>query len=432
MSSVLIKAPTVVTLNDRREILPGTSLFIRDGEIVSLIPPGQPLPPADLVLEGRERAALPGFVNTHTHAAMTLLRGYADDMELFPWLQEKIWPVEAKLQQEDVYWGTMLAIAEMIRGGVTCFNDMYFYFEAAARACRETGIRACISGVLLGLRPGAEDDLAKALAFATEEKQAGDGRVTHLLGPHASYTCPDELMRKVIAAAWEHNIGLHIHLSETKQEVADSRAQHGETPIAHMDRLGMFGGPPVIAAHCVWPTEAEIALLAEKRVGVAHCPGSNMKLASGAAPVAKLLAAGVRVGLGTDGAASNNNLDLLEEARLAALLAKVESFDPTAVKAYDALYLATRGGAEALGMGDRIGQITPGYRADIILVDLRQPHLWPAHDLVSHLVYAARAGDVRTVLVDGKPLLIDGVLQTLDEARVLAHSAACAQRLIGG
>jgi len=431
MSTLLIHSPTVITLNDKREILPETSIFIREGEIVSLIPAGAAQPEADLVLEGEGRAALPGFVNSHTHAAMTLLRGYADDMELLPWLQEKIWPVETKLQERDVYWGTLLAIVEMIRAGVTCFNDMYFFLESAVKACEEAGIRACVSGVVLGFRPDADKELERAVQYALALKQRGLYRVTAEISPHAPYTCPDELMKKAIAAAREAGLGIHIHLSETKKEVEESIARHGKTPIAHMDELGLFDGSPVVAAHCVWANDEDIALLAEKSVGVAHCPGSNMKLASGAAPVAKMLARGVRLGLGTDGAASNNNLDLLEEARLATLLAKVESLDPTAVKAYEALSMACRGGAEALGLGDLIGQITPGRRADIILLDLKQPHLWPPHDLVSHLVYSARGSDVRTVLVEGKPAMIDGVLQGLDEARIMAEAAACARRLVG-
>ncbi|NIM06712.1 MAG: amidohydrolase family protein [Armatimonadetes bacterium] len=431
MSKVLIESPTVITLNDSQEILSDTSIFIRDGEIVSLIPENENPPDADLVLEGKGRVALPGLVNCHTHAAMTLLRGYADDMELLPWLQQKIWPVEGKLREEDVYWGTLLAIVEMIRSGVTCLNDMYFYFEAAEKACREADIRACISGVLLGILPTAEADLEKAMHFLSERRENGSQRIVHMIAPHAPYTCPDEMLKKVIAAAEKTGVGIHTHLSETKKEVEDSLAQHGETPIAHMEKLGMFAGPPVVAAHCVWATDEEIEILAKRGVGVAHCPGSNMKLASGAAPIAKMLAAGVPLGVATDGAASNNNLDVLEEARLAALLAKVTGCDPTAVKAYEALHMATRGGAEALGLGDVIGQITPGRRGDIILLDLKRPHVWPPHDLVSHLVYAARASDVCTVLVEGRPLMIDGVLKTLDEERIMAEAAACAERLAG-
>ncbi len=431
MNTTLIHCPTVITLNDKQEILADTSIFMRDGKIASLIPAGQPLPQADLVIEAKGQAALPGLVNAHTHAAMTLLRGYADDMELQPWLQEKIWPVEAKLTEEEVYWGTLLAIAEMIRAGVTCFNDMYFFLESTVKACEEAGIRACVSGVVLGFLPDADKKLEHAVQQALALKQRGLCRVTAEISPHAPYTCPDELMKKAIAAAREAGLGIHIHLSETKREVEESIARHGKTPIAHMDEVGLFNGSPVVAAHCVWASDDDIAILAKNKVGVAHCPGSNMKLASGAAPAAKMLAAGIAVGLGTDGPASNNNLDVLEEARLAALLAKVHSGDPTAVKAQEALSMACRGGAEALGLGDIIGQITPGRRGDIILVDLQQPHLCPPHDLISHLVYSARAGDVRSVLVEGKPLMIDRVLQTLDEENIMAEANRCAQRLIG-
>lgn len=427
--SLLIRRPTVITLNDRREILPDCSLLIEEGKISRLIPPGEPLPAADRVLEGEGRLALPGFVNTHTHAAMTLFRGYADDMELLPWLQEKIWPLEAKLQPEDIYWGTMLAIAEMLRAGVTCFNDMYFSPEKALAACRESGIRASLSGVLLGILPTAEANLQHAVKFLAELKREASPTITPMLAPHAPYTCPDSLMAQAITAAREIEVGIHTHLSETQKEVADSLAQYGDTPIAHMNQLGMFDGPAV-AAHCVWATKADIEILAEKKVGVAHAPGSNMKLASGAMPARAMLAAGVPVGLGTDGAASNNNLDVLEEARLAALLAKLETGDPTAVGAYEALAMATRGGAEVLGLGGSIGQIAPGFRADIILLDLQQPHLCPQHDLISQVIYSARAGDVRTALVEGKPLLLEGELQTLEESRVMAEAAACARRLV--
>jgi 5-methylthioadenosine/S-adenosylhomocysteine deaminase len=427
-NTILIRNATVITLNDARDILPDTSILIRDGRIAALLSAGAALPAADRIIDAAGHVALPGFVNAHTHAAMTLLRGYADDMELQPWLQEKIWPTEAKLQEADVYWGTQLAIAEMLRAGITCFNDMYFFHNAATRACEETGIRACISGVLLGFLPDPEAALAESKRFVIEQK-AKKNRVIPMLGPHAPYTCPEPLLQKAIAVAQETGVGIHIHLSETEPEIPDSIAAHGATPIAYMEKLGLFEVTPVLAAHCVWATDADIEILAQHRVGVAHNPGSNMKLASGTAPVTRMLAAGVPVALGTDGAASNNNLDILEEARLAALLAKLETRQPTAVSAYEALSMACRGGAEALGLGEEIGQITVGRQADIILVDMHQPHLWPPHDPVSHLVYAARAGDVRTVLVAGQPLLLAGALQTIDEEKVLVEAAACAARL---
>jgi 5-methylthioadenosine/S-adenosylhomocysteine deaminase len=250
-----------------------------------------------------------------------------------------------------------------------------------------------------------------------------------MLGPHATYTVPDRFLLRAVEAATDTGIGIHIHVSETKGEVEDSLRDSGQTPVRRLAEMGLLDVKPVLAAHCVHLTDEDRAILADKRVGIAHCPGSNMKLASGAAPVPKLLAAGAIVGLGTDGPASNNNLDLLEEARLAALLHKLNEDDPTAVPAYTALEMATRGGAAALGLGDRIGQLRPGMKADVILLDFEQSHLLPRHDVVSHLVYAARAGDVRTVFVNGRPLLRDGKLQTLDEPEIFAQVAARLRRL---
>ncbi len=431
MSSWLIRNATVVTVDDNDTVLPKADLLIEGRNIAGLWPAGAR--PAEVKAESEIDAegmvAIPGLVNAHTHCAMTLLRGYADDMPLMPWLQERIWPFEMKLQAEDVYWGSLLGIAEMIRGGVTCFNDMYHFFEDAARAAIDGGIRANVSGVLLGFLPDAETRLEKAIEFAREWHGKGDGRLATMLGPHAPYTCPDHLLRRVVDAAREHRLGVHIHVAETKQEVADSLKDRKQTPVEHLDGLGLLDLETVSAAHCVHLSDSDIATLAEKRVGVCHCPGSNMKLASGIAPVPKLLAAGVVVGLGTDGPASNNNLDMIEEARLAALLHKVAGDDPTLVTARQALAMATREGARALGIGDRVGQLRIGMEADLALLDFRQAHLFPPHDVVSHLVYAARAGDVRTVFVNGAPVLRDGRLTTMDEAEVFAQVSQRLARL---
>lgn len=431
MSSLLIRDAAVVTMNDQRQVHDRASILIQDNTIAAILTDGEP-PAVDRVIEAAGQVALPGLINAHTHAAMTLLRGAADDMPLQTWLEERIWPTEARLEAGDVYWGAMLAIAEMIRGGVTTFNDMYHYFEATARAVADSGIRANLSGVLLGFLPDAEQRLDAAIAFAREWHDACDGRLVTMLGPHAPYSCPNHLLERVIAGAGELGIGLHVHLSETAAEVEESERQWGMSPVQLMEKLGLFACRPVLAAHCVHLSDDDVALLRERGVGVSHNPGSNLKLASGTARLPDLLRAGIKVGLGTDGAASNNNLDMLEEARLAALIHKAATGDPTMVSAQEALYLATRGGAEALGIGDRVGMIESGMRADLILVDFSRPHLWPPHNLVSHLVYAARAGDVRTVLVDGRPLLLDGVLQTIDEERVMAETRARAERLLSG
>ncbi len=441
-------AEIIIPLERDCQIHHGWTFEAVDGEITYLgpagagtvIPPGrddrppQPdssavaLAKADELIDASGCVLLPGLVNAHTHAAMTLFRGSADDMELQPWLEEKIWPVEKRLTPEDVYWGTMLAIAEMLRAGVTCFNDMYHFPEAGARAAIETGIRMCPSGVLLGFLPDAEDLLRKAVAFCEEFREAGDGRITPMLAPHAPYTCPQPMLENVIGAAAELEVPIHIHLAETEDNVQSSLDSYGLRPIEAMREVGMFN-VFVTAAHCVHLSQAEIEIIAATPVGVAHCPGSNMKLSSGIAPVSDLLAAGATVGLGTDGCASNNNLDLLEEARLAALIAKVRTNDPTALPAETGLTLATRGGAEALGLSDRIGTLEVGKRADVILIDLEQPHLYPRHNLVSHLIYAARAGDVRTTIVDGKVLLRDGEFTALDEREVIARACESAERL---
>ena len=431
MGSWLIRGATVVTADENNLVLPKADLLIQGSEIGGLWPSDQTPTgiAAERTLDADGMVLLPGLINTHTHAAMTLLRGYADDMELKPWLQERIWPLEMKLEADDVYWGTRLGIAEMIRGGVTCFNDMYHFFAAAARAVVDSGIRGVISGVLLGFLPNAEENLKRAIAFAEEWRGAGDGRLVTMLGPHAPYTVPNPLFEKVIAAAQETGVGIHTHLSETASEVQDSLRDHGVTPVRRMHDLGVFAVHPVLAAHCVHLTDEDIEILVANRVGIAHNPGSNMKLASGVAPVPRLLAAGAVVGLGTDGPASNNNLDMIEEMRLAALLHKVNTGDPTVVHARQALAMATRGGAAALGLGDMIGQIRVGLKADLALLDFRQPHLQPRHDVVSHLVYSARAGDVRTVFINGEPVMVDGKLQTMEEEEIYGQVEARLARL---
>ena len=430
MGILCIEGADVITVADGCEVHSGWTFEAVDGEITyvgpaeEFGPSGQP----DDLIDGANCLLLPGFVNAHTHAAMTLFRGSADDMELQPWLEDRIWPVEMKLKPEDVYWGTMLAAAEMLRAGITCYNDMYHLPEHGTRAALEAGIRMCPSGVLLGFLSNAKDLLREAVEFCQEYDEAGGGRIKPMIAPHAPYTCPRPMLEKVIAAADDIGVPIHIHLAETEDNVRSALDNYGMRTIHAMKEIGLFA-VPVAAAHCVHLDETEIETLAESQVGVVHCPGSNMKLSSGIAPVPELLAAGATVGLGTDGCASNNNLDLLEEARLAALLAKVHSDDPTALPAEVALTLATHGGAEALNLGDRIGTLEVGKRADVILIDVDQPHFYPRHNLVSHLIYAARAGDVRTTIVDGKVLLRDCQFTELDEQEIIAHACESADRL---
>ncbi len=345
------------------------------------------------------------------------------------WLEEKIWPAEHRLEPDDVYWGVMLGALEMLRAGVTCFNDMYHEFRRGTEAAIDSGIRACPSGVLLGFWPDVTERLADALEFTRDLAARGERRITPMLGPHAPYTCPAHLLTTVIEGARNQGIGIHIHLAETKDEVTRSLEEHGVTPVRYLNDIGLFD-VHVAAAHCVWLTEEDIDIITGKQVGVVHCPGSNMKLGSGFAPIPRLLERRAIVGLGTDGAASNNNLDVLEEVRLAAILHKGHTGDPTVVSAGEALWMATRGSAAALGLDSQIGALTPGHRADVALVRLGSPHLTPLHNIISHLVYAARAGDVKATVVEGQIVYNEGEFPHLDAQEIMAEATARGFRLV--
>lgn len=384
---------------------------------------------AERVIDCTDKLVMPGLINTHTHAAMTLFRSYADDMALMDWLQTKIWPAEAGLTGEDIYWGTMLAVAEMVRGGTTAFADMYFFMNDVARAVAESGIRACLSRGMAGVAPTAQAALTESEAFYRDWHGGADGRITVMLGPHAPYTCPPDYLKKVTALAAKLGAEIHIHLSETAGEVENCRKEHGKSPIALMNDLGLFDFG-VLAAHCVHLSPEDIDIIKAKKVRVAHNPGSNMKLASGVAPVPAMLAAGVTVGLGTDGAASNNNLDMLEEVRLAALLAKVHSCDPLVVPAAQAVAMATSGGAAVLGLAGVTGRLEPGYKADITIFDMSGPHWYPRHDRLSLLTYSAAVADVHSVMVDGRLLLDNRKLTTIDEERLKHEVNARGLRLV--
>ena len=385
---------------------------------------------ADDVIDCRNSFTTPGFVNAHTHAAMTLFRSYADDMALLDWLQQKIWPAEAKLVAEDVYWGTQLAIAEMLASGTTAFADMYFFMDQVAKACQETGMRASLSrGLIEADGPQQDQRFEENEQLFVDYHGAADGRITVMLGPHAPYTCPPVCMKKVVAMAQRLGAEIHVHLAETQWEVDQSMKKYGKSPVAVLNELGVFERG-TLAAHCVWVSPEDIEILAAKKVRVVHNPASNMKLASGAAPVAAMLAAGVTVALGTDGATSNNNLDMLEEVRMASFLQKLNRMDPTVLPTRQVLALATQGGAAALGQADSLGKIAPGYKADLAIFDMSAPHWCPQHDLASMLAYAANAADVSHTLVDGRVLYRKGEFTTLDIEKVKAEAGARGLRLV--
>jgi len=365
----------------------------------------------DEVIDGRGMLAIPGLVNSHTHLAMTLMRGYADDMELMPWLQEKIWPLEAKLTEEDIRWGVKLGCLELIRFGVTCYNDMYYFMDATAEATKEMGLRAFLSGVIFDSRP----DLASEVEPFIRRWQ-GDDLIRPAIGPHAIYTCSGETLSWAADMARKYDVMLHTHLSETKREVEACVKEHGGSPVEYLDSLG-FLSSRVVAAHCVWVSDQDISILAKRKASVAHCPVSNLKLAAGIAPVGKLRLAGVNVCLGTDGASSNNNLNLFEEMKVASIVQKNACCRPTVLKAKSIWEMATENAYRAFGLD--IG-LREGCLADLALVDMRKPWMIPQTSLESHLVYSM-AGGVDTTIVNGRVLMLDGKIpgeeKVLDEAQ---------------
>jgi len=388
------------------------------GSATSPGPPCKSLPPARRLLNAQGSLVMPGLVNTHTHAPMVWFRGLADDLGLQDWLHNLIFPAEAGwLDPEKVYWGTLLAAAELIRGGVTTVAESYFYETEARRALGEAGLRAVTAqGVVDFLAPGVpdpRDNLKVAGEFVESGKDFFPELTTSTIFCHSPYTCGPETLQQAKALTRERGLPFFIHLAETRGEVEEIQRQRGCTPAVYLDRLGLLD-ELTVAVHGVWLTPAEQELLARRRVKLSHCPESNLKLAAGVAPIPDLLALGVTVGLGTDGAASNNNLDLFGEMSLAARLHKVWRQDPTILPAAQTVALATREGAKVLGLEKKTGTLSPGMEADLMVVDLNQAHLTPLFDPYSHLVYAARAADVRHVMVAGRWLLRDKELLTLD------------------
>lgn len=404
------------------------NIAIENNKIISV---AKELPPnmvdAD-VIDGKGKLATAGMVNTHGHVSMTLLRSYADDMALMDWLQNKIWPIEDKMKADDIYWGAMLGIAEMLKGGTTCFADMYAFMEDVARACAETGIRANLSRGLIGVAPDKDVKLAENTVLAKNWQNYDEGRIRITYGPHAPYTCPLDYLEKVIKEAAANNAEIQMHLCETKFEVENCIKEHGSTPIKLMDRLGMFE-LGTIAAHCVHLTDEDMEIMAAKKVRVAHNPQSNLKLASGIAPIPAMLEKGICVGLGTDGASSNNNLDMLEECRTAAMLHKAVDYNPLAIPAQKAWEMATVDGAKTLGFAN-LGLLEKGQLADIVLWDMHKSYWYPRHNKLSQLVYAASSNDADTVIVAGKKVVEGGKLLTFDEEKIYAEAEACTRKLL--
>ena len=383
---------------------------------------------ADTVIDCAGDLLMPGFVNAHTHLAMTLFRGAADDLPLHEWLNNRIWPMENRLDQDACYWGCMLAAAEMIRFGVTSSNDMYFFTEAAVRAIDESGLRALLCrAVITADRENKLYMLDEAVALFNQYNNAADGRITMCLGPHAEYTCDAETLSAIAESAAKLGARIHVHVSETAFEHEACIKRNSLTPVALFDKLGLLNERSMLA-HCVHVDDNDIALIAARRASVLHCPQSNLKLASGIAPVPKMLEAGINVALGTDGAASNNNLNMFEELQLTALLHKGVSHNAKAVSIAESLAIATENGAKALGID--AGILGENKKADIILLSTRGAHWQPHNDLAAHAVYSASGGDVRLTMVNGKLLYKDGEYTTLDVERIVHKTNEMASRLI--
>lgn len=415
---ILIRGPAVV---ERAEegVVPRADVVIEGRRYEAIIPRGGVEGTFDRVIDGEGCLLVPGLVNAHTHLAMTLFRGAARDLPLARWLSEEIWPRERKLTAKDVYWGSVLGLAEMIGSGTTAFADMYFFMDEVGHAVEEAGLRALLSYGIIAPTPDRIDpELRKGEAFARAWEGRAEGRIRTALSPHAPYTCPPEVWQRTAALAREIRVPIHTHLAETAEEVSRIWAETGKSPAEWLEELGVFS-VPVIAAHCIHVADKDIEILAAHGATAVHCPTSNLRLTCGIAPLQEMVKGGVNVALGTDGAASAGDLNMIEEMRLASLLAKQRAGDPTALPAAEALRCATARGAAALGSGKDWGTIEVGRRADGVLIRMKGPHLCPGYDPLTDLVYAAQGADVSVVFVDGQLLFMDGEFQTLDvdEAR---------------
>jgi 5-methylthioadenosine/S-adenosylhomocysteine deaminase len=432
MSTLWIKHADVVTLDEQGTILRNTDLLIEGSRITRTGSPPEGTQ-ADDVIDATGYVALPGFFNAHCHSPMTFERGWAEDLPFPRWLNEKIWVAESALTPDDVYWGAALAACEMIRSGTVSFNDHYFHMDRVGQVVEESGLKAMLAWCTFGIGddkeigPGADEQLD----FSRQWQNAAGGRIHTCLGPHSPYVCPPEFLTRVAELAGQFNLPIHLHVSESREQVENSRQRHGVTPVEQLHRLGVLDHPTV-AAHCLALTDTDMAVLADKGVFIARTPITYMKLAMPVrTPVSSLHRAGItRIGLGTDGPASNADMDMLAMIRQQVLLEKYSQENPEALPGDAALRMATQNGAQAMGFGES-GILAEGRPADLILVDFNRPHLRPRHDLIANLVHSAKGADVTHVIVDGRLLMRDRELLTLDEERILYEAEQHAFRMVG-
>jgi 5-methylthioadenosine/S-adenosylhomocysteine deaminase len=373
---------------------------------------------------------MPGLINTHTHASMSLFRGLADDLPLMTWLEEHIFPVEARWTSDMIFHATQLSLAEMIKSGTTSFCDMYLFSKEVAKATEESGMRAWIGEVLYDFPSPCYGELTNGFAYVKDlfAHYRNHPLITITADPHSVYTCSKELLSRLGTVAHDNNSLYVIHLSENDAELSTCKERYGCTPVQHLEQLGLLGSN-TLAAHCVMLDEEDIALMAKRGASVSHCVESNMKLASGTAPIVQMLKAGVKVGIGTDGAASNNDVDMFREMDSVAKIHKVINMDPTAMNAEQTLHAATLGGATTLQADKQIGSLEVGKKADLIVLDMNQPHLTPVYNIPSHLVYAARGADVVHSIIAGKIVMENRVLLSLEESRLLATMREMSEKL---
>lgn len=426
--NILIKNADLLSMKDGENIQNGVDIAI-EGDTIRYIGdiPNDFIP--NHIIDASGKLVMPGIINGHTHVAMSLFRNYADDLPLWEWLNDKIWPLEEKLSEEDIYWGTMLSIVEMIRSGVTSFADMYFFTDETAKAVKETGIRASLARGLAGGDNEDDTRLNEVKELYYKWNNYDDGRITIMAGPHAIYTCSPKYLSKVVKLAEELNIGIHIHLSESKKEVEESFDKYGKSPIEHVKDIGLFK-LPTLAAHCVHVSDKDIDILAENNVSVVNNPTSNLKLANGFAPIEDMINKGINVALGTDGSSSNNNLNMFEEIHLASIINKSVNQSATSIPAYTAIKMATVNGAKALNLYDKVGTIETGKKADIIIIDMNKPHLCPKHNIISSLAYSAQASDVETVIINGKIIMENYEMKTVDIHKVMFNVKKRVRKLI--